>query len=198
MGRNEEVKSEDSISVIEEEEDDQLNDIEMKYGFRQSVILEMTLPTGEREIIAEYQMKFLDRNHQAKVNLEMEGDGEGIANGFKPKDLHEATQDYECTLSEVITYLKKCGYPLENCFISFFSPIFSAYINCGLDPLPASIKITKEDLSQVQLQDHEIFKLLLKFQWGIRSEYKNEDEGVGGISENIREEIPGKEGRQKR
>ena len=63
MGRNEEVKSEDSISVIEEEEDDQLNDIEMKYGFRQSVILEMTLPTGEREIIAEYQMKFLDRNH---------------------------------------------------------------------------------------------------------------------------------------
>ena len=198
MGRNEEVKSEDSISVIEEEEDDQLNDIEMKYGFRQSVILEMTLPTGEREIIAEYQMKFLDRNHQAKVNLEMEGDGEGIANGFKPKDLHEATQDYECTLSEVITYLKKCGYPLENCFISFFSPIFSAYINCGLDPLPASIKITKEDLSQVQLQDHEIFKLLLKFQWGIRSEYKNEDEGVGGVFENIREEIPGKEGRQKR
>ena len=195
LGRNEEIKSEDSVSVIEEEEDDQMNDIEMKYGFRQSVILEMTLPTGEREIIGEYQMKFLDRNHQARVNLEMEGEGEGITNGFKPKDLHEATQDYECTLSEVITYLKKCGYPLENCFISFFSPIFSAYINCGLDPLPASIKITKEDLNQVAWQDKEIFKLLLKFQWGIRSEYKNEDEALGGVSENFREDQPGKEGR---
>jgi len=64
-----------------------------------------------------------------------------------PKDLTEATSDYECSLSDVIIFLKKCGYPLENCFVSFFSPVFSAYINCGLDPLPNSIKITSEDLS---------------------------------------------------
>ncbi len=63
-----------------------------------------------------------------------------------PQDISEASDDFECTLSEVISYLKKLGYPLENCFISFFSPVFSAYINCGLDPLTNSIKITGEDL----------------------------------------------------
>lgn len=97
--------------------------------------------------------------------------------GFrKPKDLFEATSDYECSLSDVVIYLKKSGYPLENCFVSFFSPIFSAYINCGLDPLPSSIKITHEDMQQMKGQDQEMFKLQLKFQWGIRSEYKNEEE----------------------
>jgi len=77
--------------------------------------------------------------------------------------LYEASSDYECSLSEVIVYLKKCGYPLENCFISYFSPIFSAYINCGLDPLPTAIKITKEDLTQMKVKDKDIWKLLLKF-----------------------------------
>jgi hypothetical protein len=85
-------------------------------------------------------MQFVDRNAMSKV---AEGDEEAKL----PRDLQEATSDYECTLSEVVGYLKKCGYPLENCFISFFSPVFSAYINCGLDPLPASIKITSEDLT---------------------------------------------------
>lgn len=98
-------------------------------------------------------MNFIDRNYQAKANLEMglpeasKGENGGLDNAFhKPKDLFEATSDYECSLSDVVIYLKKCGYPLENCFVSFFSPIFSAYINCGLDPLPTSIKITNEDL----------------------------------------------------
>ena len=74
---------------------------------------------------------------------------------MKPKDLNDpnANSDYECNLADVVIYLKKCGYPLENCFVSFFSPIFSAYINSGLDPLPASIKITKEDLTQIKSQD---------------------------------------------
>lgn len=61
--------------------------------------------------------------------------------------------EYECTLSEVVVYLKRCGYPLENCFVSFFSPIFTAYINCGLDPLPNTIKITKEDLIEIKEGD---------------------------------------------
>ena len=55
---------------------------------------------------------------------------------MKPKNIEEANSDYEVSLSDIIGYLKKCGYPLENCFISYFSPIFSAFINCGLDPLP--------------------------------------------------------------
>ena len=67
-----------------------------------------------------------------------------------PQNLDDAHSEYECTLSDVVVYLKRCGYPLENCFVSFFSPIFSAYINCGLDPLPNTIKITKEDLVEIR------------------------------------------------
>lgn len=95
----------------------------------------------------------------------------------KPSSLAEASSDYECTLADVIVYLKKCGYPLENCFVSFQSPVFSAYINCGLDPLPQSIKLTKEDLVVVNngAGRPEQYRLQLKFIWGIRSEYKAED-----------------------
>lgn len=31
----------------------------------------MTLPSGEREIILDYQMQFMDRNFQTKANLEL-------------------------------------------------------------------------------------------------------------------------------
>lgn len=106
----------------------------------------MYLPSQEREIIYDYKMQFVDRNALNK-DAEAQANG-GMAEESKiPIDIEEAGPDYECTLSDVINYLKKCGYPLENCFISFFSPVFSAYINCGLDPLPNSIKISSEDLT---------------------------------------------------
>lgn len=103
--------------------------------------LELTLPTEEKELVTDYEARFLDRNYQAKLNTEFEFGGDPN----KPDNLNEANGEYECNLAEVIVYLKKCGYPLENCFVSFQSPVFSAYINCGLDPLPQSIKLTKED-----------------------------------------------------
>ena len=64
--------------------------------------------------------------------------------------------EYEATLSDVIVYLKRFGYPLENCFVSYFSPLFSAYINCGLDPLPNTIKITKEDLIEPKEEEGDL------------------------------------------
>lgn len=98
-------------------------------------------------------MQFVDRHAMSKG---LEAGGTNMDDDIKvPLDLSEASTDYECTLSEVVGYLKKCGYPLENCFISFFSPVFSAYINCGLDPLPTSIKITNEDLSTVNTYEDE-------------------------------------------
>jgi len=89
-----------------------------------------------------------------------------------------SSDDYESNLADVIGFLKKCGFPLENCFISFFSPIFSAYINCGLDPLPASIKISKDDLiaTRVNNSGEERYRLQLKFQWGIRSDTTKDGE----------------------
>jgi hypothetical protein len=120
------------------------DDLVGRFGFKQKVVLDMTLPSGEREGNDEYMMQFIDRNAMNKA-----GDGLVMDDIQLAENLDEASSDYECTLSDVINYLKKCGYPLENCFISFFSPIFSAYINCGLDPLPASIKISKEDFTPV-------------------------------------------------
>lgn len=106
----------------------------------------------------------------------------------------EATGDYECTLADVIVYLKKCGYPLENCFVSFQSPVFSAYINCGLDPLPQSIKLTKEDL--VSLRPDQ-YRLQLKFIWGIRSEFKAEDAALD-ITSSVADQEESTSGRPKR
>ena len=71
------------------------------------------------------------------------------ADHHKPENLAEASSDFECNLADVVVFLKKCGYPLENSFVSFQSPVFSAYINCGLDPLPQSIKLTKEDFASL-------------------------------------------------
>ena len=88
-------------------------------------------------------MRFIDRYYQDKQLKETKGEGDNEQN---PETLAEASIEYEAKLSDVIVYLKKCGYPLENCFVAMYSPIFSAYVNCGLDPLPQSIKITKEDL----------------------------------------------------
>ena len=83
----------------------------------------------------------------------------------------------------MIVYLKKCGYPLENCFVSFFSPVFSAFVNCGLDPLPQSIKITLEDIN-LKEKENDQCKLHLKFLWGIRSEYQGDDEGATAAADN--------------
>ena len=129
-------EEEDDESQLGEEED-QL----AKFGFKQPVTLDMTLPDGEKEVIEEYMMQFIDRNAASRA-----AEGQSPEEEKRPQDLQEASPDYECNLSEVINFLKKCGYPLENCFISFFSPIFSGFINCGLDPLPPSIKISGEDL----------------------------------------------------
>lgn len=104
----------------------------------------MQLPSLEREVINDYHMLFSDRNPSRYIHDE--GMTDEDLKRLIPQSLIDATPEYEVSLSDVIVYLKKCGYPIENCFVSFFSPIFSAYINCGLDPLPNSIKLSKDDL----------------------------------------------------
>jgi hypothetical protein len=155
----------------EGEEDDEILE---KYGFIQKVELELSLPTDEKEYLPDYPMKFLDKNYQLKQLQESSRAPTSLPPDPKPDSLsHLLTpDDYESNLSDVIGFLKKCGFPLENCFISFFSPIFSAYINCGLDPLPPSIKISKDDLIATRINNNndEKYRLQLKFQWGIRSD----------------------------
>jgi hypothetical protein len=116
------------VSQVDEEEE-----LVEKYGLRQSVKLELQLPTEEKEYIGGYEMRFIDRNYQDREIKEAQGNAEVQP---RPENLNEASIEYEAKLSDVIVYLKKSGYPLENCFVAMYSPIFSAYVNCGLDPLP--------------------------------------------------------------
>ena len=42
-----------------------MNDDEImnKFGFRQKIEIELSLPTDEKEFIIDFEMKFLDRNY---------------------------------------------------------------------------------------------------------------------------------------
>ena len=71
-------------------------------------------------------------------------------------------QDLRIKLNDVISFLKQQGYPLENTFVSYYSAIFSAYVNCNLDPVSDSVQITDGDLEMIENAE----SLRLKFQKG--------------------------------
>lgn len=62
-------------------------------------------------------------------------------------------------LFDVIIFLKKQGYPLENTLVSYYSAVFSAFINCNADPIPKKVWLTEDDL---ELFD-DVLSLRLKF-----------------------------------
>jgi hypothetical protein len=63
-------------------------------------------------------------------------------------------------LYDVIMFLKRQGFQLENTFISYLSFVFSAYVNCNMDPVSKSIWLTDDDLETIDNQ----LSLRLKFQ----------------------------------
>jgi hypothetical protein len=76
-------------------------------------------------------------------------------------------------LYDVVKYLKRQGYAIENTFISYYSSIFSAYINCNLDPVSKTVFLAEDDL---ELIDNTL-SLRLKIQKGLGRQYHdNEDE----------------------
>ena len=62
---------------------------------------------------------------------------------------YKTSDDMRLRLHDVIVFLKKQGFALENNFISFYSSIFSAYVNCNLDPISKTIWLTDEDLELI-------------------------------------------------
>lgn len=38
---------------------------------------------------------------------------------------------YRLRLVDIVKYLKKQGFALDNTFVSYYSSVFSAYINCN-------------------------------------------------------------------
>ena len=77
-------------------------------------------------------------------------------------------------LSEIVNFLKKQGYPLENTFVSYYSSIFSAFIQCNLDPVSDSVQITAADLETIDNAE----SLKLRFQKGITKQYRDNSEDL--------------------
>lgn len=71
-------------------------------------------------------------------------------------------------------FLKKQGYAIENTFISFYSAIFSAYVNCNLDPVSKTIWLTDEDLENIDGQ----LSLRLKFVKGVSKQFTDNYDDV--------------------
>lgn len=75
-------------------------------------------------------------------------------------------------LYDVVKFLKRQGYAIENTFISYYSSIFSAYINCNLDPVSKTVFLSEDDL---ELIDNTL-SLRLKIQKGLGRQYHDNDD----------------------
>lgn len=76
-------------------------------------------------------------------------------------------------LFDVILFLKKQGFPLENTYISYYSSVFLAYVNCNLDPISKTIWLTDDDLEQIDSSQ----SLRLKFQKGLCRQFTENYDG---------------------
>ena len=64
----------------------------------------------------------------------------------KLKSFGKETKEYFFKLGEVIVFLKRQGYPLEGTNVSYYSSIFSAFVNCDMDPVGDFVHICEKDL----------------------------------------------------
>ena len=71
-----------------------------------------------------------------------------IAQGSQHRANLERT-DYFFKLSEVILFLKRQGYPLKGTNVSYYSAVFSAFVNCNIDPIGDFVHIYEKDLETI-------------------------------------------------
>ncbi len=62
------------------------------------------------------------------------------------KSSNKKTKEYFFKLGEAIVFLKRQGYPLEGTNVSFYSSIFSAFVNCDMDPVGDFVHISEKHL----------------------------------------------------
>ena len=74
-------------------------------------------------------------------------------------------------LFDVVKYLKRQGFAIENNFVSYYSSVFSAYVNCNLDPISKSIYLSEDDLEIIDNQP----ALRIKIQKGLGRQYQDNE-----------------------
>ena len=122
-----------SGSEINESDDDKS---ECRYMLEHSVTVYLTLPSGDEEIITNHKLVFKDKGTGDRDEDEKEDSN----------DLDEESMDFEYKLCNLISFIKKQGYPIENSFVSYYSADFQVQVNCGPDPIAKSIALCPTDL----------------------------------------------------
>lgn len=56
-----------------------------------------------------------------------------------PASFYDMEGGLRLRLFDVVLFLKKQGYALESTYISYYSAVFSAHVNCNTDPVSKTI-----------------------------------------------------------
>jgi len=59
-------------------------------------------------------------------------------------------EDLFFRLSEAIVFLKRQGYAIDGTNVSYYSSIFSAFVNCYQDPIGDYVHIQEKDLEMIE------------------------------------------------
>jgi len=132
---------------VDEEDEDSVDKIDSRFKKNKNVLVYICLPSGQEEIMIDYEMCFADRqaynNWKESSDVFMNQDGtlpQFESNmGFRSKshndnsnsgewhaktNINVSDSDYEFKLCTLIDYIKKQGYPIENSFVSYYSADF--------------------------------------------------------------------------
>ena len=69
-------------------------------------------------------------------------------------------------------FLKKQGYPLDGTNVSYYSAIFSAFVNCNVDPVGDFVHICERDLELIDNTP----SLRLRFEKTVQAVYRDGEE----------------------
>ena len=68
--------------------------------------------------------------------------------------------------------MKRQGYPIESTNVSYYSAIFSAFVNCNMDPVGDFVHICEKDLELIDSTP----SLRLRFEKGMHPVYRDFEE----------------------
>ena len=52
-------------------------------------------------------------------------------------------------MGDILTFLRRQGFPVEGTCVSYYSSIFSAFVNCNTDPVGDFVHIQAKDLEVI-------------------------------------------------
>ena len=142
---DEESQLADPEIVFDHDNDDE-ESIDARFKSDQRVTVYFTLPSGQEEIILDYNMQFTDQ--QAYTEFKENGGGIGdftssMGRQNPSNSEYKGKIDMDFKLFKLINYIKKQGYPVQNSFVSFVSADFHQMkISCGPEPIAKSIFIS--------------------------------------------------------